>query len=94
MSELDKKKKRVLTFATETRADKSAWLTFLGQLCKADPGSSHSAVLAQGKGVRNDAALKLQGFFRGIVARSKGIEYEREFGDGRLGMELDGVLVN
>jgi hypothetical protein len=34
------------------------------------------------------AAIKLANFFRGIVARKKGLEYKREFADGPLGMEV------
>jgi hypothetical protein len=41
---------------------------------------------------QNHSANKLMAFFRGIVARAKGIEYTREFGEGGLGLSIDGNM--
>eukprot|EP00937_MAST-01D_sp_MAST-1D-sp2_P000635 g635.t1 len=82
-------------FAASGREELASWLTFFAGVCGADVRRwSDIRTLESMQSARDTAAERLAAFFHGIVARAKGIEYEREFGEGRLGMELDGVIVN
>ena len=52
--------------------------------------TSEAAVQAA---MRVAAAERIQTFLRGTLGRSRGLEYEREFDQGRLGMNIDGLTV-
>eukprot|EP00936_MAST-01D_sp_MAST-1D-sp1_P002389 g2389.t1 len=94
VSEIGGAQQQSMTFAVTTKEDKLDWLTFLARVCASDGVKSDIETLEEAEKARDAAAARLQALFHGMVARAKGIEYVREFGDGRLGLELDGVNVN